>query len=165
MPATGEAPLMCAFSSSGSTDDGVIVSRSWNFGDGSAPSSDPNPVHTFTSAGTFNVTLNVTDDDGLTGSSSVTVVVKDTTPPTISITSPVAGETVTGKVSVLVDASDNVGVTKVMLYVDGRLKAQVTASPFTIRWYANTGSHTLQTRAFDAAGNSSFSAIITVRKD
>jgi PKD repeat protein len=73
-PTTGEAPLAVTFSSSGSTDDGVIVSRAWNFGDGST-SCDPNPSHTFTSAGNYHVTLNVTDNYGLTGSSSVTVIV------------------------------------------------------------------------------------------
>src|SRR5690606_38166060 len=50
-----------------STDkDGTISSYSWSFGDGSAVSTDNNPTHTFSTAGTYTVTLTVTDDDGAT---------------------------------------------------------------------------------------------------
>jgi PKD repeat protein len=46
-----------------STDDGTIVSRSWNFGDGSV-STAVNPSHTYASGGSYNVRLIVTDNDG-----------------------------------------------------------------------------------------------------
>ena len=36
----------------------------WDFGDGSPTSTDQNPIHQYTSAGTYNVSLTVTDDDG-----------------------------------------------------------------------------------------------------
>jgi PKD repeat protein len=74
-PASGQAPLSVSFSSSGSTDDGIIASYSWNFGDGSAVSGDPYPAHTYTSAGAYKATLTVTDSEGLTGASSVTISV------------------------------------------------------------------------------------------
>lgn len=75
-PTSGDAPLAVAFSGSASTDDGTIASYVWNFGDGSDVSSDPNPSHVFTAAGAYYVTLTVTDNEGLTGSSSITITVR-----------------------------------------------------------------------------------------
>ena len=89
----------------------------------------------------------------------------DTTPPTTSITSPANGATVSGTVTVQASASDNVGVTRVELYVDGAHAGTATTSPYTFSWNTTTvanGSHTLQTRAYDAAGNVGSSATITV---
>jgi subtilisin family serine protease len=89
----------------------------------------------------------------------------DTTPPTTSITSPGAGATVSGTTTVSASASDNVGVTRVELYVDGSLAGTDTTSPYSFAWNTTTvanGSHSLQTRAFDAAGNSGSSATVSV---
>ncbi|MCA9953963.1 MAG: PKD domain-containing protein, partial [Anaerolineales bacterium] len=74
---TGPAPFTPSFSSSGSSDvDGFIVSYLWDFGDGTT-STLPNPGFgkTYTVPGTYLVTLTVTDDDGATGSDSVTITV------------------------------------------------------------------------------------------
>jgi PKD repeat protein len=64
-PTTGTAPLNVNFTGSNSTDDTGISSSSWNFGDGTPASSLANPSHIFSSAGTFNVVLTVTDGGGL----------------------------------------------------------------------------------------------------
>jgi len=89
----------------------------------------------------------------------------DTTAPTTSITSPAAGATVSGTISVTASASDNVGVTKVEFYLDGALKSTSTTSPYS--WSFNTttvanGSHTLQSKAYDAANNVGSSASVSV---
>jgi subtilisin family serine protease len=89
----------------------------------------------------------------------------DTTPPTTSITSPANGATVSGTVTVSANASDGVGVTRVELYVDGSLTGTDTSSPYLFAWNTATvsnGGHSLQTRAYDAAGNVGTSAAVNV---
>ena len=89
----------------------------------------------------------------------------DTTPPTTSVTAPAAGSTVSGTVTVTATASDNVGVTKVELYVDGTLLASGSASPFSASWNttgAANGAHSLTSKAYDAAGNLGTSSAVSV---
>jgi len=89
----------------------------------------------------------------------------DTTPPTTSITSPANGATVSGTITVSANASDNVGVSRVELFVDGSLVGTDTSSPYSFSWNTTSvsdGSHGLQTRAYDAAGNSGSSSTVNV---
>lgn len=91
----------------------------------------------------------------------------DTTLPTASIVSPGTGTTVSGTTTVNVSAGDNVGVTKVQLYLNGGLFATDTTGPYSFSWdtskYAN-GSYNLVAYAYDAAGNvgNSSSVIVSV---
>jgi hypothetical protein len=50
----------------------------------------------------------------------------DTTPPAISLSSPTNGSTARGTITVTANASDNVGVTRIDFYVDGKLFKTVT---------------------------------------
>ena len=80
----------------------------------------------------------------------------DNTAPTITITSPGNGSTVSGTIDVSVTASDNVGVKSVALSVDGAAVATSTTSPFTNSWNSGlvgNGTHTITATASDAAGN------------
>jgi uncharacterized membrane protein len=89
----------------------------------------------------------------------------DTTPPTTSITSPANGATVSGTITVTASASDNVGVVKVEFYIDSVLKSTSTTSPYTFSWNTTTvanGSHTIFSKAYDAANNVGTSATVTV---
>jgi subtilisin family serine protease len=89
----------------------------------------------------------------------------DTTPPTVSITAPAPGATVSGTVTIAASASDDVGVARVELRVDGALLATDTAAPYSAAWDTTAvanGSHTLSARALDAAGNAATSAAVTV---
>ena len=95
--------------------------------------------------------------------------VADTTPPTVSITSPGNGGIVTGsKVTVSATAADNVGVVGVQFLLNGTpIGAEATTAPYTVRWNTNqrggiTGSQALSARARDAAGNVTTSAVVNV---
>ena len=56
--------LTCSFTDTSTDSDGTVVSWSWDFGDGSGTSTVQNPSYTYAAAGTFNVTLTVTDNSG-----------------------------------------------------------------------------------------------------
>ena len=71
----GPAPLDVQFTGSGSTDsDGSIVSYYWNFGDGDT-SVVSDPMHTYSTPGTYSAVLTVTDDDGATDTDSLSIQV------------------------------------------------------------------------------------------
>ncbi len=89
----------------------------------------------------------------------------DTTPPTTAVTAPANGATVGGSTTVSASASDNVSVTQVEFYIDGALKSTDTTSPFSFTWDTTTypdGSHSIYSKAYDAAGNVGTSATISV---
>jgi beta-lactamase superfamily II metal-dependent hydrolase len=89
----------------------------------------------------------------------------DTQPPTTSITAPANGATVSGTVNVTASASDNVGVTQVEFYLDGALQSTDTAAPYEWSWNTTTAtnaSHSLTSKAYDAANNVGTSAAVTV---
>jgi hypothetical protein len=91
----------------------------------------------------------------------------DTTPPTVSLTAPTAGSTVSGaSVTLSATAADNVAVSGVQFKVDGNnVGSEDTASPFSIAWDSRTatnGSHTITAVARDAAGNSTTSSSVSV---
>jgi len=93
-------------------------------------------------------------------------IVGDSTPPSVSLTSPTAGSTVSGTVNITASASDNVGVAHVDFYCDGTmLLGSVTTAPFTFPCDTTTianGSRTFHCQAYDAAGNSSSSPAVSV---
>lgn len=91
----------------------------------------------------------------------------DATSPTTSISAPAAGTSVAAgsMVTINANATDNVGVAKVEFYVDGALKGTDTTSPYSYAWDTTgvaAGSHSLTVRAYDAAGNTSTSAAVSV---
>ncbi len=57
--------------------------------------------------------------------------------PSVAITSPEEGATVSGLVKVAVSASDADGIAKVELYVDGALQGSATAAPYLFSWDAS----------------------------
>jgi subtilisin family serine protease len=116
--------------------------------------------------GAHTLTVKAYDSADNEGTASITVTVdNDYTAPTTALTSPAPGATVAGMVSLQASASDSHGVTKVEFFVGGTRVATVTAPPYVASWDSHAvmnGSHVLTTKAYDAAGNSSTSAPVTV---
>jgi subtilisin family serine protease len=87
-----------------------------------------------------------------------------TTPPAVSITSPVSGATVSGAIAITGTATDNAGVSSIQFLVDGHQVASANSSPFSFSWNsANVanGSHALTVQAYDPSNNMG-SASVTV---
>jgi PKD repeat protein len=73
------------FDGSGSTDDVGIASYVWTFIDGTPKTLDGiAPTYLFSNPGNYSVTLNVSDAAGNWAIDTVTITVRDNTPPTIS---------------------------------------------------------------------------------
>jgi hypothetical protein len=139
-----------------STDTTSPYSWSWD------TTTASNASHSLT-AKAYDAALNV----GTSTAVSVTVNNSggDITPPTVSITAPLNGATVSGTVSVTATASDNVGVTKVEFYLDGALQSTDTTSPYSWSWdttSATNASHSLTAKAYDAALNVGTSTAVSV---
>ena len=81
----------------------------------------------------------------------------DTTKPTVSVSAPSDGSTVSGTVTLSATASDNVGVVRVKWFVDGvQVATDADGAPWTRPWNSASvanGTHHLIAKAKDAAGN------------
>jgi hypothetical protein len=103
--------------------------------------------------------------DVVSAASPITLMAADTTPPSVSITAPASGATVTGPATVSASASDSVGLSRVEFFLDGVLVATDTTAPYS--WLfsptaSQNGSRTLNARAYDTSGNSRTSSGVTV---
>jgi hypothetical protein len=126
-----------------------------------------------TSAGTHQLSAQVTDSNGNVGTAQPVAVNVDpsqppavTTPPLVNIANPVANETVSGTVPVAANATDDTAVTSVRYFLDGRPLGRLrTTAPYSIRWNTTSvpdGTHTLTARATNTAGLVGTSAAVTV---
>lgn len=90
----------------------------------------------------------------------------DTSPPSIGLTGPVPGSTVSGSVVVSASATDDTGVVGVQFLLNGApLGAEDSTAPYRVTWdttAAADGAYTLAARARDAAGNQATSVPVVV---
>lgn len=112
-----------------------------------------------------------TDTSGASGTSgAVSVNVNNpsppppsSSPPTVSITSPSNGATLSGIISIRATASSSIGIQKVMFYVNSRLLCTATASPYSCNWnarHATSGQYRITVVAYDTSGASSETSIM-----
>jgi hypothetical protein len=76
VPTSGPAPLVVAFDGSGVDSDGTIAAYAWDFGDGGTAST-PDATHLYQRPGSHVARLTVIDDQGASGTASVTLLVFD----------------------------------------------------------------------------------------
>lgn len=93
----------------------------------------------------------------------------DTTSPSVSVTAPAAGSTISGTTTITATASDNVAVSSVQFKVDGtNVGTADTTSPYSASWdtiAVTNGSHILTAVATDSSGNTATSSNVTVTVD
>jgi len=148
--------LSCTFNGGGSsdTDGGSIVSYSWNFGDGST-GTGATPSKTYASAGSYNVTLTVTDNGGATGSQTRSV----------SVTAPTTGIDLTVTMSKRQGVnSANLSWTGATSSVDVYINGSKLANPISGTSYTDVIGRGGGTRTYQVcnAGTNSCSNSVTV---
>ena len=113
--------------------------------------------------GPHNIIVRAYDtNDNKADSEPVVLIVSspDTIPPSVMITSPTTGDSVSVMVmvSITCNATDNQGVAKVELWVDGvATSIEDQTEPFQLNWvtthYPELSTHSVQVRAYDTSGN------------
>ncbi|WP_207060843.1 PKD domain-containing protein [Motiliproteus sp. SC1-56] len=156
--------LDCSFSDASSDSDGSISAWGWDFGDGTA-STLQNPSHSFASAGTYAVTLTVTDDQGLsdTVQSAIVVSTPDLPPPSVP-GNLIAADNGDGTATLGWDASaeaDSYELLREKQHKNGRwVDNSVVASGLTGTAYTDpsgVGTYRYRVRAVNAQGGSDWS--------
>jgi len=106
-------------------------------------------------------------NEGVSSNLSVNVdnqpTIADTTPPSVSLSNPTDGSSVSRTISISAIASDNIAVKKLSIFIDGDLSCSVIdTSSLNCSWNtrkASDGSHAIRAVAEDAAGNISESVV------
>ena len=149
-PTSGTAPLLVNFIGDGSTDDVGITSYFWDFEDGST-SSEINPVHTFSTLGNYTVQLRVTDTEGLTNTSTITINATSSNQAPVAV---VTANPTSGTVPLLVNftgdgSSDDVSVTSYLWdFGDGSTSSEINPT----HTFTSIGNYTVQLSVTDAEG-------------
>ncbi len=114
-------------------------------------------------AGSHSIEAKAFDNVGLSSVSTIMVTIADSTAPTVGIAAPVADATVSGSVVLDATAADTEsGVARVEFRVDGVLVGTDMVAPYGAAWDSTgalAGSHSIEAKAFDVAGNSAASTI------
>lgn len=146
--------LACTFDSSGSTDDVGITSRSWTFGDGASAGNVVSPTHSYANAGTFSVTLTVSDgtlSNSVTKQVTVTAAPPNDAPPTAKFMYNCAGLLPHQCAFDASTSSDDVGIVSYKWdWGNGRVETR-TGTTAKNTWAA-TGTYTITLTVTDTKG-------------
>jgi uncharacterized protein (TIGR03118 family) len=142
---------------SDSTGTPIAISGLWGIAFGNGGQSQP-ATTLFFAAGPDN-------EAGLYGRIDPGATAPDVIAPTVTLTAPAQGATVSGSVTLTATASDNVGVASVQYFAGTTSIGTATAAPYPVTWDTTTaaaGGVSLTAQAKDAAGNIGTSAAVSV---
>ncbi|WBL41251.1 PKD domain-containing protein [Algoriphagus halophytocola] len=150
---TGE---QVSFNGSSSTDDVEVVSYAWDFKDGST-ADVADPTHTFTVAGTYDVELTVTDEEGLSNSTVIQIVVSIPKVDPIAIASATPNPAEVGEEVQFTgtNSTDDSELTYLWNFGDG----EVSALPDPVHTYANAGDYLVTLTVIDEDLNVNLTSI------
>jgi len=166
-PTYPQTNQIVTFDASASYDpDGSIVSYTWDFGDGTPPITENDPItyHTYTSYGDYTVKLTVTDNDGLTGQTETTIHVSQHPVASFTFTppDPLVHELVTFNASSSTPDGGTI-VSYTWDFGDGNITT--TSNPIITHAYETYGTFTVTLNVTDSEGKwDTASQQITVTK-
>jgi hypothetical protein len=164
-PYSGTRTQPVVFSGAGSTDpDGDPLTYAWSFGDG-AVGSGVAPSHTYTSLGSFTVSLVVNDGTASSAPATSTVTITNLLPAAV-LTSPPAGSVfhAPAAVPLAADAADPDGSVALVEFFAGSVKVGEDAiPPYAVLWSGVApGAYVLTARVTDDSGGTAVSAPVTI---
>jgi PKD repeat protein len=147
-PLSGTAPLIVKFTD---TSTHFPTSRKWSFGDGSrVNSSKQNPIHTYTKAGTYRVSLNATNAGGSNTSTKMRYITVNPPAPVANF----AASQLYGSVPLTVtftDRSTNSPTTWRWTFGDGSRVNTTRQNP--VHTYTDVGTYNVSLKATNAGGS------------
>jgi RHS repeat-associated protein len=176
-PTAGDTVSGTTTLAAGASDDGHVARVDFYLDGSSTPVASAtaapwsaNLDTTSLSFGSHTLDAVATDDAGnTTTSTSVTFSVDNSAAPTVSLSGPLDGTTVSGSVPVTATAADDHAVTHVELYVDDSRFADVANAPYTASLDTTSaiapvydGQHVITAKAYDAGGHVTTSAPVTI---
>ena len=155
-PISGNAPLAVSFTAVATDLDGTIQSYNWSFGDNTPNSTQQNPSHTYSLNGTYQATVTVTDDSGLSAT-SIPITITVTLPPQVTASADVtSGQT---PLTVNFTAIGQNIVSYLWNFGDSQTSTQQNPSHV----YQNSGTYTATVTGTDSIGKTTTdSLVITV---
>jgi PKD repeat protein len=131
--------LTCSFDGAGSSDsDGAVVSHAWSFGDGSE-STAAAPTRTYAAAGTYTVALTVTDDDGDTGATEVSVTVDEPVAASVAYRAGAATDANSAQPAVVVPSAVTPGDLLLLMVTTNRAATATTPAGWALAGTASDG--------------------------
>jgi PKD repeat protein/regulation of enolase protein 1 (concanavalin A-like superfamily) len=161
----GPVPLAVQFDGSASSDpENRPLEYSWDFGDGSDPSSDPSPEHVYSVPGIYKAKLVVTDHAGVSGEDTVTITVVDSNePPTASPTATPDTGSAPLSVTFLANASDPDGDDLTYLWNFGDGTTSIEENPIHI--YAEADTYMVSLTVSDGELDANASLTVVVKQE